>query len=73
MPTSFLVKILCYTCRPFTNRLTSSACVRAGPDSILTVFRDCGIHADDVNLFVKGLYVAHRILTRNDGDINLIR
>ena len=31
------------------------------------------IYADDTIILVKGLHVSYRILTRNDGDINLIR
>ena len=35
MSPSFLVKILCYTFRPFANKLTLSACTRAGRCLIL--------------------------------------
>ena len=35
--------------------------------------RPAQIIADDARMMVKGLRVWHRILTRNDGDINLIR
>ena len=35
MPPSFLVEILCNTCRLFANKLASSACIRAGRCLIL--------------------------------------
>ena len=35
--------------------------------------RPAQIIADDASVMVKGLHVKQRNLTRNDGDINLIR
>ena len=47
---SFFAKILCYTCRPFTNNLASST----GEDHIMT---STDIHAEDVSAMVKDLHV----------------
>ena len=41
MSPTFLIKLLCYTCRPFTNKLASPACIRG----------------DDASLLVKSLHV----------------
>ena len=41
MPPSPLVKILCYTCKSFTNKLASSAYVRAGGCLILLIMTVC--------------------------------
>ena len=68
MSLSFLVKILCYTCRPFTITLTFSAFICAGRCLSLTQ-----INAKVARMMVIDLHVQQRILTRNDGDISLIR
>ena len=55
----FLVKILCYSERPFTITLTSSAIICAGrcPEYFRIRQRPTQIIADDANVMVKGLYV----------------
>ena len=79
MSPSFLVKILCYTWRPFTISLASSTLSR-----ISTRSTECYNHfrirqrpvqiiADDARLMVKGLHGYCSILMRSDGDINFIR
>ena len=52
MYASFLVKILFYTCRPFTKKLAHSSCI-----PVILPDPDIRIHADDVSLLVRGLRV----------------
>jgi hypothetical protein len=65
----FLFKIVCYTCRPFTITLASSAYISA--DFCLS-----GSDSDQhryILMMVKALHVKQSVLTRNEGDISLIR
>ena len=59
MSPTFLVKIVCYTWRPFTITLASSAIICAGHCLILTsgLTIPAQIIADDASVIVKSLHM----------------
>ena len=69
MSTLFLVKIRNYKYRPFATSMASSVYVRASRQ-ILKLSRT---YAEETILVAKGQYVQLKILTRNDGDICLMK